>query len=93
MPCALVALCLLQITAHFEGLPGRRLPIKGEAAEYSLEVVKYDKGSKGELTDKQHMCSCTPAAILVQGYSLPVQRRRQRMLTVVWWCCTMQRLS
>jgi hypothetical protein len=24
------------------------MPIKGESAEYSLEVVKYDKGSKGE---------------------------------------------
>jgi hypothetical protein len=40
--------CALQVHSHFEGLPGKRLPIKGEAAEYSLEVVKYDKGSKGE---------------------------------------------
>lgn len=88
-----MALCLLQITAHFEGLPGRRLPIKGEAAEYSLEVAKYDKGSKGELTDEQHMRSCTPTTSLVQGYSLPVSKRRQRLLSVVWWGCTMQRPS
>jgi hypothetical protein len=42
----------VQITAHFEGLAGRRVPIKGESAEYSLEVVKYDTGSKGE--QQQH---------------------------------------
>lgn len=66
-PCCLL---LLQITAHFEGLPGKRLPIKGESAEYSLEVVKYDKGSKSESTLllvlllhvlKQFACSKTPA--------------------------------
>lgn len=45
--------CCLQITSHFEGLPGKRMPIKGESAEYSLEVVKYDKGSKGE----KRMCA------------------------------------
>lgn len=38
----------LQIINHFEGLAGKRVPIRGESAEYSLEVVKYDKGSKGE---------------------------------------------
>ena len=37
----------MQITGHFEALPGKRVPLKGESAEYSLEVVKYDKGSKG----------------------------------------------
>jgi hypothetical protein len=49
--------CCLQITGHFEGLPGKRIPIKGESAEYSLEVVKYDKGSKGE---QRHMRTVGP---------------------------------
>jgi hypothetical protein len=60
---AALRLRLLQITTHFEGLPGRRLPLKGESAEYSLEVVKYDKGSKGELKAdcKQHSLHLQPA--------------------------------
>ena len=45
---ALLLGLIVQISTHFEGLVGKRVRIKGESAEYSLEVVKYDKGSKGE---------------------------------------------
>jgi hypothetical protein len=42
-----VAAGAVQISGHFERLNGRRLPIRGESAEYSLEVVRYDRDSKG----------------------------------------------
>lgn len=47
---------VVQISDHFEGLVGKRLPLKGESAQFSLEVVKYDKGSKGGQT-KAACCS------------------------------------
>lgn len=54
---------LLQISGAFESLSGHRQPIKGESAEYSLEVVKYDKGSKGDAESlpciQCHHASCS----------------------------------
>jgi len=58
---------VVQISGHFEGLVGKRLPLKGESAQFSLEVVKYDKGSKGAQT-KAACCSAVhEMACLLQG--------------------------
>lgn len=63
---------LLQISGAFEALSGHRQPIKGESAEYSLEVVKYDKGSKGDAESLHYIqghhasCCATPLSWLLE---------------------------
>ncbi len=54
-----------QVFNHLESHNGVRQPVRGEAAEYTLEVVKYDKDNKGEtglltslLRAEDFICCC-----------------------------------
>jgi len=48
--------CVLQVANHLEQCNGARMPVKGEAAEYSLEVVKHAKDNKGLSWQYKYWC-------------------------------------
>jgi hypothetical protein len=37
-----------KVSAFFESHNGKRMPLRGESGEYSLEVVRHDPDNRGE---------------------------------------------
>jgi hypothetical protein len=37
-----------KVSAFFESHNGKRMPLRGESGEYSLEVVRHDPENRGE---------------------------------------------
>jgi hypothetical protein len=64
--CALLAVLerSCKVSAFFESHNGKRMPLRGEGGEYSLEVVRHDPDNRGESA-----VNCTSCLIVLARHA------------------------